>query len=83
MHLHDQKEEDSYSVQCFSHLFEGCKQDWFAVASIVENLLEILKREKPLISEVFFRSDNGACYDNAALLRALPAIGFKNWDTYP
>ena len=72
-----EKEEDSYSVQCFSHLFEECKQDWFAVASIVENLLEILKREKPFISEAFLRSDNGACYHNAALLLALPAIGSR------
>ena len=72
-----EKEEDSYSVQCFSHLFEECKQDWFAVASIVENLLEILKREKPFISEVFLRSDNGACYHNAALLLALPATGSR------
>ena len=72
-----EKEEDSYSVQCFSHLFEECKQDWFAVASIVENLLEILKREKPFISEVFLRSDNGACHHNAALLLALPATGSR------
>ena len=71
------KEEGSYSVQCFSHLFEECKQDWFAVASIVENLLEILKREKPFISEVFLRSDNGPCYHNAALLLALPGIGSR------
>ena len=70
------KEKDSYSVQCFSHLFEECK-DWFAVASIVENLLEILKREKPFISEVFLRSDNGACYHNTASLLALPAIGSR------
>ena len=64
-------------MQCFSHLFEECKQGWFAVASIVENLLEILKREKPFISEVFLRSDNGSCYHNAALLLALPAIGSR------
>ena len=72
-----EKEEDSYSVQCFSHLFEECKQDWFAVASVVENLLETLKREKPFISEVFLCSDNGACYHNATLLVALPAIGSR------
>ena len=72
-----EKEEDSYSVQCFSHLFEECKQDWFAVASIVENLLEILKREKPFISEVFLRSDNGACYHYAALLLAIAGTGSR------
>ena len=57
----EKAEEEGYSVQCFAHLFEECKQDWFAVASVIENLLETLKREQPLISEVFLRSDNGAC----------------------
>ena len=72
-----EKEEDSYSVQCFSHLFEECKQDWFAVPSIVENLLKTLKREKPFISEVFLRYDNGACYHYAALLLAIAATGSR------
>ena len=72
-----EKEEESYSVQCFVHLFEECKQDWFTVASIIENLLETLKGEQPFISEVFLRSDNGACYHNAPLLLALPAIGAR------
>ena len=49
-----EKEEDSFSVQCFSHLFEECKQDWFAVPFIVENVLKTLKREKPFISKCFF-----------------------------
>jgi len=66
-----EKEEESYSVQCFVYSFEKCKQ----VASIIENLLETLKREQPFISEVFLRSDNGVCYHNAPLLLALPAIG--------
>ena len=73
----EKAEEEGYSVQCFAHLFEECKQDWFAVASIIENLLETLKREQPFISEVFLRSDNGACYHNAPLLLALPAIGAR------
>ena len=44
-----EKEEDSYSVQCFSHLFEECKQDWFAVPSIVENLLTLSLRRPTLV----------------------------------
>ena len=72
-----EKQEEGFSVQCFVHLFELCKQDWFAVASIIESLLENLKREQPFISEVYLRSDNGACYHNASLLFALPAIGSR------
>ena len=44
-----EKEEDSYSVQCFSHLFEECKQDWFAVPFIVENLLTLSLRRPTLV----------------------------------
>ena len=32
-----EKQEERFSVQCFFHLFEQCKQDWFAVASIIES----------------------------------------------
>ena len=31
-----EKEEERFSVHYFVHLFEQCKQDWFAVASIIE-----------------------------------------------
>ena len=47
-----EKQEERFSVQCFTHLFEHSKQ-------------------------VFFRSDNGACYHNAPLLFALPAVGSR------
>ena len=66
-----EKQEERFSVQCFFHLFEHCKQDWFAVASIVERLL------KTVITEAFLRFDDGASYHNTPLLFALPAIGSR------
>ena len=72
-----EKQEERFSVQCFVHLFEQCKQDWFAVASIIESLLKTVKTEQPFITEALLRSDNGACYHNAPLLFALPAIGSR------
>ena len=65
------------SVQCFIHLFEQCKQDWFAVTSIIESLLKTVKTEQSFITEAFLCSDNGACYHNVPLLFALPAIGSR------
>ena len=47
-------EEESYSVQCFVHLFEECNQDWFTAASIIENLLETLKKEHHSFQKCFF-----------------------------
>lgn len=72
-----EKQEERFSVQCFVHSFEQCKQDWFAVASIIESLLKTFKTEQPFITEAFLRSDNGACYHNAPLLFALLAIGSR------
>ena len=44
---------------------------------MIESLLETVKTEQPFITEVFLRSDNGACYHNAPLFFALPAIGSR------
>lgn len=72
-----EKQEKRFSDQCFVHLFEHCKQDWFAVALIIESLLKTVKTEQPFITEAFLRSDNGACFHNVPLLFALPAIGSR------
>jgi len=72
------KQDGGFVVHCYVHLFENCTQDWFAVASIVEHLLETIKVEQPNITEVYLRSDNGACYHNAPLMFTLPSIGTRS-----
>ena len=72
-----EKQEERFSVHCFVHLFKQCKQDWFAVASIIEGRLKTVKTEQPFITEAFLCSDNGACYHNVPLLFALRAIGSR------
>ena len=47
-----------------THMFDSCMQDWFAVASILENLLLTLKMKNPSLSKAFIRSDGAGCYHN-------------------
>ncbi|CAG2244350.1 unnamed protein product [Mytilus edulis] len=59
----------------FTHLLNGCKQDWYAVASILEHTLHTIKAQKPEVEEVFLRSDNAGCYHCGCLWLALDGIG--------
>ena len=75
-----EKQEERFSVQCFVHLFEQCKQDWFAVASIIESLLKTVKTEQPFITEAFLRSDNGLL-SQCAIVVCSSSYWFKDRDS--
>ena len=62
-------------LQSFAHLFDTCRQDWFAVSSIIENTLEIIKTQKPHTTHVYLRSDEAGCYHNNSLIAAAKDIG--------
>ncbi|KAK3747345.1 hypothetical protein QZH41_007276 [Actinostola sp. cb2023] len=62
-------------VSYYAHLVNSCSQDWFAVTSIVEQLLTMIHSEKPHISTVVLRSDEAGCYHNSQLLAALRDVG--------
>ncbi|CAH3107506.1 unnamed protein product, partial [Porites lobata] len=67
-------EEAEFDVRTFVHILDKGNQDWFAVLSILEDLVQQLKRLSPLLKELFLRSDNAGCYHNAALLISAPTI---------
>ena len=71
------KDENSkeVEVQSYAHLFDSRTQDWYAVASILEDLLVKFKSTHPSISQVYLRSDEAGCYHNNSLIAALPSIG--------
>ncbi|XP_063419323.1 uncharacterized protein LOC134702179 [Mytilus trossulus] len=60
--------------ETFAHLFNLVKQDWFAVASILENVLVNVRVRMPIITEVFLRSDNAGCYHTGLLWQAIYGI---------
>jgi hypothetical protein len=69
------KNTNKFNVDCYVHIFESCTQNWFSVASIIENLLTNIKTNYSQLFRIYFRSDNAGCYHNAALLLSLPALG--------
>ena len=59
----------------YAHILDSFQQDWYAVCSIIENTLEVVKKEHPQISEVYLRSDEAGCYHNNFLLAAVRDAG--------
>lgn len=62
-------------VTSYAHLFDSCTQDWFSVASIIENLFQTIKTNSPSVKRAFLRSDEAGCYHNNMLVAALKDIG--------
>ena len=62
-------------VSTYTHIIDSCTQDWFAVASILENLLKNVCERHPRIKNVYIRSDEAGCYHNNLLIASLKDIG--------
>ncbi|XP_061189168.1 uncharacterized protein LOC133197244 [Saccostrea echinata] len=58
----------------FTHVIENVKQDWYAVASLLENILQTMKIQIPHVTDVYLRSDNAGCYHCGHLWIAIPQI---------
>ena len=71
----DPDKAGSLELQSFSHLFDICRQDWFAVSSIIETTLEMIKTQKPHVTQVYLRSDETSCYHNNSLIAAAKDVG--------
>ena len=55
-------------LNSFGNVFDSCQQDWYAICSIIENTLEVVKKDHPYITQVSLRSDEAGCYHNNFLL---------------
>ncbi|XP_062571575.1 uncharacterized protein LOC134233610 [Saccostrea cucullata] len=67
-------EDGSLKHKTFTHIFGAVKQDWFAVASALEHILQTLRVQRPEVEEVFLRSDNAGCYHCGCLWLSLHGI---------
>ena len=68
-------ESGQLKVISYTHLFDKCTQDWYAVASIIEDLLQYLKSRMPKLSKAYLRSDEAGCYHSNDLIAAVRDIG--------
>lgn len=62
-------------VISYAHLFDQCTQDWYAVTSIIEDLIRQIKVKNPQLQSVYLRSDEAGCYHNSDLIASLRDIG--------
>ena len=62
-------------VATYTHLIDSCSQDWYAVASILENLLKNVCERHPSIKNAYIRSDEAGCYHNNLLTASLKGNG--------
>ncbi|KAK3705287.1 hypothetical protein QZH41_008174 [Actinostola sp. cb2023] len=70
----DPDKTGNLELQSYAHLFNLCQQDWFAVCSVIENILEVIKSQKPHVKQVFLRSDEAGCYHNSSLIAAIQDV---------
>ncbi|VDH98403.1 Hypothetical predicted protein [Mytilus galloprovincialis] len=71
-------EEEGMKIYCYIHIFDSCTQNWYSVASILEDVLTVVKEKDDTINEEYIRSDNAGCYKSAPLLLSLPGISNRS-----
>lgn len=64
-------------VTSYAHLFDACTQDWFAIVSMLENLLVTVKAGRPIFFVAYLRWDEVGYYHNNFLLAALKDVGHR------
>ena len=65
------KNDGQYEITSYAHLFDSCKQDWYTVTSILEDLLRTISEKNPEIAKAVLRSDEAGCYHSNLLLAAI------------
>ncbi len=66
---------DGLEVISHVHLINSCRQDWYAVLSIIEHLLSLIKTRNASITKAYIRSDEAGCYHNNILISSLCELG--------
>lgn len=56
---------------------DGVRQDWLAVACLLENTLRHINIQLPKTTRAFLRSDNAGCYHCGNLWLAIPGISMR------
>ncbi|KAK3719183.1 hypothetical protein QZH41_007785 [Actinostola sp. cb2023] len=73
------KKDDKFEVECFTHIFNTCVQNSFAVASVLEHLLQAIKQEYPRIGRAFFALRQCRVLQKWSFATQSPQPKPKNW----
>ena len=71
------KREDCLELLTFVHAFQSCTQDSPTILTIIDDVVNQLKSERPEIKQIFFRQDNAGCYHSALNLLAMKQVTTK------
>ena len=70
-YLNCQPTQCQYQIHSYIAVFDSCKQDWFSISCILEEVLSTVKETHPSVKRAALRSDNAGCYHNSALLSTI------------
>ena len=68
-------QEESLEVTCYVHVLDSCKQDWFSVLSVLENLFVTVKLQNQRVNRAFLRSEEAGCYHSSKLVSSPQEVG--------
>ncbi|XP_062605183.1 uncharacterized protein LOC134266972 [Saccostrea cucullata] len=77
-------EDSNLKHRTYAHMMDGVRQDWMAVACLLEDTIRHVKMQHPSTARAFLRSDNAGCYHCGNLWLAIPGISrrtgcFHSW----
>ncbi|VDH99001.1 Hypothetical predicted protein [Mytilus galloprovincialis] len=71
------KPKDQLELKCFIHILDDGVQGWFTVANILSDVMVALKKQNPMLTCTFLKSDNAGCYHCGSLLAFIQAQNLK------
>ncbi|CAC5391848.1 unnamed protein product [Mytilus coruscus] len=71
------KPKDQLELKCYIHILDDGVQGWFIVANILSDVMVALKKQNPMLTCAFLKSDNGGCYHCGSLLAFIQARNLK------
>ena len=63
--------EHVIGIPTYVAVLNNCKQDWFSVLCIIEQVLVTVKETHPSESRAVLQSDNAGCYHSSSLLSTI------------
>ncbi|CAC5417198.1 unnamed protein product [Mytilus coruscus] len=71
------KLKDQLELKCYIHILDDGVQGWFTVANILSDVMVALKKQNPMLTCAFLKSDNAGCYHCGSLLAFIQAQNLK------
>ena len=68
-----------HAVHTYVAVLDNCKQDWFSVSNIIEEVLVTVKQTHPTVSSAVVGRDKAGCYHSPSLLASIHSTLGSLW----